>query len=146
METCRIIVLGTSDLARETPAFAGQSPVYEQVWRRRLWRWYSTGRLEQALRIGCEVCVCSVRPVFGPQDAWWRELVRADRTFAPRWKGASGQQLSERLLYEPWKRFFRHAGLRWPDDGRDGIDVRRGLDGRFGVLYGGYLQGFTLAS
>lgn len=147
MEPCRIVVFGTTDLTRETPAYYGQPPAHEEVWRRQLLRWYSTGRLEQALGLGVEVCVCTVRPLFGAHDRWWRDLVPPERVFAPRLESRMGwARMRDAVLFEPWRRFFVHAGLEWPNDGRDGIDVRRDLDGSRGVLYGGYLSGFAPAS
>jgi hypothetical protein len=147
MEPCRIIVFGTSDLSRATRAHVGQKPVYQEVWRRQMLRWYSTGRLEQALTLGSEICVCTVRPIFGKHDDWWRALVPPERVFAPQISsGMTQASFREALLFEPWRRFFAYAGLAWPNDGRDGLDVRGDLDGSLGVLYGGRLSGFSGAA
>ncbi len=140
---CRIIVFGTSDICVEDPVFPGQRAIHEEGRE----RWYSTGRLERALTMGIEICVCSVRPAFGPHDAWWQKHVPPERVFAPKLDvRMSGDDFKDRVLFEPWRRFFAHAGLEWPDDGRDGLDVRRDLDGSQGVLHGGRLSGFSGAA
>lgn len=142
MDECRIAVFGTTAIMSDMPVFKGQQPVHSEIWRRKYYASYSTGRLERALDLGLEVWVCSIRPAFGPQDGWWRKLVPAERVLGTDLSVMDVGRNGMAGLLEPWKRLYERFGLLWGGF-TDPFDARDALDGSRGVIYGGYLQGFV---
>lgn len=142
MQDCRIAVFGTTAIATERPVYKGQRPMHQEVWRRKLYLTYSTGRLERALDLGMEVWICSIRPAFGDQDRWWLALVPPERVLCTDPSMMMDARNGLARLLEPWKRLYERFGLPWGGFA-DPFAARDALDGSRGVIYGGYLQGFV---
>lgn len=142
MDLRHIAILSTTDIQAEHPAYPGQAPVPGGTPGRRVPGVWSTGRLEQALRLGLDVFVCSIRPAFGPHDRWWRAMVPPDKVFC-----ADGllrpfrPSEAERLLIEPWRRLYAALGVRWDPSLTHERDARARLVDRFGAVDGATLSG-----
>lgn len=139
-----IVVFGTTAIVSERPVFPGQGPVYENGCPKHGYKAYSTGKLETALAAGYEVYVCTVIPLFRPEDAWWRRLVPPERIYRPI-TDATGEaeQVFDHFINDPWRRFLEDIGRAWPEGIDDAIEWRETLDGSDGLLYGGRLQGYS---
>ncbi len=138
MSLHRRIVFGTTDIFRETPRYEGQAPVHAERHRGRGLAWYSTGRLEAALAAGLEVYVCSVRPAFGPQDAWWRRLVDPARVFFNPGLFAAAAVAPGEALLGPWRRLYAALGFPWPQ-GADEAAAKTALIERHGFVAAGLI-------
>ena len=143
MGTREIAVFSTTGIFCETPAFPGQKPVYEEQVGNWSLSWYSTGRLEEALGREMTVYVCSIRPLPGEQDAWWRRLVEArnvifaDELLRP---FAAGGGMS--VLLGPWRRLYARLGIAWDEAFSDPEHARAALAGS-GIVNGNALRGFS---
>jgi hypothetical protein len=140
-----IVVFGTTHIMSTKPVVRGQQPDYERMSVARQERYYSTGRLEEALELGHDAYVCTVVPVLGPEHGWWRKLVPDDRIFMPDVlnKPMSPEQMHDASLIDPWRRFFQAIGRVWPEHVTDPLEFRETLDGSDGLLCGGRLRGFA---
>jgi|GEM_PF-2565798 len=139
-----IVVFGTTDIMSEEPAYEGQSPIYVHACPNYGYKLWSSGKLERALGEGYDVYVVSVIPLFRPEDAWWRELVPAERVYRPV-TDACGEpdRAFDHFINAPWRRFLADIGRPWPRGVDDAIVWRESLDGSDGLLYGGRLAGFA---
>ncbi|HJV32880.1 MAG TPA: hypothetical protein VJ694_02530 [Patescibacteria group bacterium] len=139
-----IVVFGTTDIMSEDPAYDGQEPIYVNACPQHGYKLWSSGKLERALGEGHDVYVVTVVPLFRPEDAWWRELVPAERIYRPV-TDARGEpsQAYDHFINGPWKRFLADIGRPWPKGVEDAIAWRSSLDGSDGLLYGGRLAGFA---
>jgi hypothetical protein len=137
-----IIVFGTTDINSEKPAYPGQAPVYVNACPKHGYAVWSTGKLEAALATGHDVYVCTVIPIFRPEDAWWRTLVPADRIYRPLPDACGPREAAfNHFVNDPWRRFLADIGRPWPKGVDDAIEWRTSLDGSDGLLYGGRLGG-----
>ncbi len=142
-----IVVFGTTAILSERPSYPDQAPIYENRCARHGYKVWSTGKLERALAEGHEVYVCTVIPLFRPEDAWWRALVPPDRIYRPRTDArGTRQEAFDHFINEPWRRFLADIGRDWPPGVGDAIVWRETLDGSSGLLYGGHLIGFAGAA
>ena len=139
-----IVVFGTTAIVSEHPMYPGQPPVYENRCLIHGYRSWSSGKLERALGEGHDVYVCTVLPLFRPEDAWWRALVPPDRIYRPV-SDARGkpEEAFDHFVNDPWRRFLADIGRSWPRGVDDAIEWRETLDGSDGLLYGGRLAGFA---
>ena len=112
----KVAVFGTRHILADSPVFEGQESVYQEYFDGRLLAWYSTGKLEEALALKMEVYVVSIRPAFGPQDAWWRALVPSERVFNSK-RIFAGLMSDDPMaaVFEPWRELFALLGLPWPE-------------------------------
>ncbi|MEK7545900.1 MAG: hypothetical protein AAB554_02370 [Patescibacteria group bacterium] len=139
-----IVVFGTTAIISERPAYPGQTPVYAQECPKHGYRLWSTGKLERAIGEGRAVFVCTVIPIFRPEDDWWRALVAADRIYRPVGDArGSAEQVFDHFINDPWRRFLADIGRPWPEGVDDALAWRETLDGSDGLLYGGHLVGFA---
>ena len=136
------VIFGTRDIYVEEPLFPGQRPVYEEVSGGELLRWYSTGKLEQAIAAGCTTYVVSIRPAFGPHDEWWQALVPPDRVFvnAGMMAAFTGAPAMAKV-FDAWRRFYARFGLRWSDAFSDLDDPRKTAVEKHGFIDGGVFSG-----
>jgi len=146
----QIIVFGTTAIVAHEPAYEGQAPVYVNRCPHHGYEAWSTGKLERALAMEADVYVCTVLPRFRPEDAWWRELVPAERIYKPVTdaRGTMAQAF-DHFINAPWRRLLRDLGKPWPANAKDALEWRLTLDGSrraHGILYGGHLQGAVSAS
>lgn len=148
MDLSRVIIFGTTHILSDRPIFRGQKPVHVEVRRGRRLRTYSTGRLEEALALGLEVFVCSIRPAFGPADAWWRGLVDQDRVYnASHIFAATDGDAALAAAHEPWRQLYRRLRLHWPENRFTDIDdPAEWLFEHHGVRRGTSLRGYLLPS
>ncbi|MFC1702957.1 hypothetical protein ACFLZO_00640 [Patescibacteria group bacterium] len=140
-----IAVFGTRHIFAEEPLFEGQEPKWEEWFRGKKYSWYSTGKLEEAVSAGCEIFVCSIRPVFGPHDNWWRELVQNDHIFNSE-RILSGLMSANYMeaVFAPWKALFEKLGLPWDQSFDDFDDPAIALSTRYGVRDGSMFMGHAL--
>lgn len=142
-----IVVFGTTAIVSERPMYPGQPPVYENPCPTHGRMAWSTGKLERALAMGHDVYVCTVLPLFRPEDAWWRKLIAPDRIYRP--VGDARGKLEEtfdHFINDPWRRFLTDIGRALPAGVDDALEWRETLDGSDGLLYGGHLSGFAGAA
>lgn len=146
MSAVSIAVFGTRHILAERPCFTDQQPVFSEWYRGRRLDWYSTGKLEEAMAKSFEVYVVSIRPVFGPQDEWWLDLVGRSRSFNARnvlAAAASGDPMS--AVYEPWRQLFMRLDIPWPEGVfNDFDDPAVWLASRCGVKDGSMFEGHGL--
>ncbi len=139
------VVFGTSVLAADAPVYPGQPPAHVERFRGRILASYSTGRLEEALRRGCAVFVCSIRFAFGPHDQWWQELVDPANVFCNdrllESVLGSHREIDDALM-DSWRRLYERLGLPWCDDFRRCDDANIALIVRHGVLDGSLIKGY----
>lgn len=110
-----------------------------------MYSWYSTGKLEEALRAGYEVYVCSIRPQFGSHDNWWRTLVQDDHVFNSE-RILVGLMTADHMeaVFAPWKALFERLGLRWDGSFDDFDDPAIALSTRYGMKDGSMFTGHVL--
>jgi hypothetical protein len=139
-----IVVFGTTAMMSGDPAYPGQEPIYRNTCPQHGYDVYSTGKFEAALALGHDVYVVTVIPLFRPEDAWWREMLPAERIYRPV-TDARGllSQIYDHFINAPWKRFYRDMGRAWPEGVKDAFTWRESLDGSNGILYGGRIQGHS---
>jgi hypothetical protein len=142
----QIVVFGTRHLESDGPLYLGQSPVYTEHRRGQHLRTYSTGRLEEALRLGLRVYVVSIRPAFGPQDEWWRRALPAERVRSTPgiFQIRSGREILP-AVFRPWVELYEELGLPWPQAGFSNIDEpARHLHENLGLVDPESLIGFRV--
>lgn len=146
MELHRVAIFGTRHILTEAPLYQGQEPVYKERYRGRELAWYSTGKLEEALGQGMDVYVVSIRPVFGPQDDWWRARVDAGKVFnAGRIFASLMSGNPMEAAFEPWRRLYGLLGVDWPEGAfHDFDDPAVWLASKYGVKDGSLFTGFRL--
>lgn len=139
-----IVVFGTTAILSETPMFDGQPSVYEHGCPKHGYKVWSSGKLERAIALRHDIYVCTVMPLFRPEDDWWRALVPPERIYRPITDArGTTDQMFEHFINEPWRRFLTDIGRAWPEGVDDAIEWRETLDGSDGLLYGGHLAGFA---
>ena len=138
------VIFGTRDICVEEPLFDGQLPVYQEISGGEMLRWYSTGKLEQAIAAGCTAYVVSIRPAFGPHDEWWRALVPPDRVFvnAGMMAAFTGAPAVAKV-FDAWRRFYARFGLRWSDAFSDLDDPRTHAVEKLGFVDGSAFAGHS---
>lgn len=141
----KIAVFGTRHINAETPLFPEQAPVHELWHRGEHLRWYSTGKLEEAIALGYEVYVVSIRPTFGPHDRWWQALVEPSHVLATGGlfaAAARGDPMT--AVFAPWRELFARLGVPWNDVFSDFDDPAIELSARYGVRDGSTFIGYRL--
>ena len=143
MNLNKVVVFGTRHLESSRLVFPGQPPVHEELFRGQRHQTFSTGRLEQALRLGLTVYVVSIRPAFGPHDEWWLKLVPSENVLntADILMSAGADQATA-AAFRPWRELYRRLGLYWPPGQfRDLDDPARYLVKTYGIVDPTHLTG-----
>lgn len=119
-----VIVFFHSDIQYQWQLTEGQKPSAENNGT----RYYTTGRLEEALEKGYDVYVLYSDIKLHPQDKWWVGLIDEDHVFLldtdrGRYMGASDPN-----LLDICHRLFEYLEVDWPDDLTTWTEVRGVLD------------------
>ena len=145
----RIAIFRTTFILDFYPVIPGQSSVYEEKYHGNILKWYSTGKLEEAVARGYEVVVCSFRPILGPQDEWWRRLVSPGNVFlAFDLLGRFDLREASKMLLRPWQRLFERLGVPWDPawtEAEDSDEAIKALEDK-GYPIGSSFRGITTAA
>jgi len=141
----KIAVFGTRHINAEEPLFPGQEPIHDLWHRGERLRWYTTGKLEEAIALGYEVYVVSIRPVFGPHDRWWQALVPSSHVlFSSGLLAASARGDPMAAVFAPWREVFARLGVPWDESFSDFDDPATALSTRHGIRDGSMFTGHRL--
>lgn len=78
----QVVVFVTSEICVLSPPFKGAVPKYtlnEGSNGQVMYAFYSTGRLEKAIKDDCDVWILNTTPLDQPQTQWWYDLVNSEK-------------------------------------------------------------------